>query len=148
MATKKKAPEPTAPQSSLRFTHTRLLVDDMDANYRFYRDVLGFKPKFDAEGSVYAEFDLGGHVLALFSRKLMNDVVAPSARCARGDAPDSVVIAFEVANVDESAAALRAAGVSLIRDPHDQKDWLLRVAHFRDPDGNLIEINAPLAGEG
>lgn len=28
--------------------------------------------------------------------------------------------------------------------PQDQAAWVLRVAHLRDPEGNLIEINAPL----
>lgn len=143
MPTTRKKPA-SADAHGMRFTHTRLLVDEVDANYKFYRDVLGFKPKFDGEGSVYAEFDLGGgHVLALFSRKLMNAVVAPAARCTREDAPDSVVITFEVADVDRTAAGLEARGVKLVTRPHVQKDWLLRVAHFRDPDGNLIEVNAP-----
>jgi catechol 2,3-dioxygenase-like lactoylglutathione lyase family enzyme len=132
----------------LKLTHTRLLVDNIDACYRFYRDTLGFKPRFDGEGSVYAEFDMGGHMLALFSRKLMNDVVAPKARHTRDDAPDSVVVTFEVPDVDAVAAHLRQRGVSFISEPHDQKDWLLRVAHFRDPDGNLIEINAGLSPKG
>jgi lactoylglutathione lyase len=140
MPTRKK----TVETPSMKLTHTRLLVSDLDACYRFYRDVLHLRPKFDGEGSVYAEFDAGGHTLALFSRELMNKVVAPNARCERGDAPDSVLLAFEVQDVNTTAATLRAAGVKLVTEPHDQQDWMLRVAHFRDPDGNLIEINAPL----
>lgn len=144
MPTRKKTPVDAPPP--LRFTHTRLLVDDVDACYKFYRDVLGFKPKFDGEGSVYAEFDAAaGHVLALFSRKLMAAVVAPGADCGRSRAPDTAVLTLEVANVDEMAAKLKSRGVKLVTEPHDQKDWLLRVAHFRDPDGNLLEINAGLA---
>jgi catechol 2,3-dioxygenase-like lactoylglutathione lyase family enzyme len=141
--TKKKPTAAAAP--ALKFTHTRLLVEDVDKSYKFYRDTLGFKPKFDAEGSVYAEFDLGGHILALFSRKLMNDVVAPTASCSRGESPDSVVVTFEVADVDKMAADLKSRGVKFLNEPHDQKDWMLRVAHFRDPDGNLIEINKGLS---
>jgi catechol 2,3-dioxygenase-like lactoylglutathione lyase family enzyme len=26
----------------------------------------------------------------------------------------------------------------------DRPEWGIRTAHFRDPDGNLIEINQPL----
>lgn len=134
---------------AMKFTHTRLLVADMGACYRFYRDMLGLHPRFDAEGSVYAEFDFGpgGHTLALFSRELMNKVSSPGApahRPADGAPFDSVVVTFEVSDVDAMCARLKARGVTLTTEPHDQKDWLLRVAHFRDPDGHLIEINQPL----
>lgn len=142
MPTRKKAP--VEPPPALRFTHTRLLVGDVDACYKFYRDVMGFKPRFDAEGSVYAEFDFAGHALALFSRPLMANVLSPGAPAERVNAPDTVVITLDVADVDAMAAALKARGVKFVTEPHDQKDWLLRVAHFRDPDGNLIEINAAL----
>ncbi|MFK3673580.1 hypothetical protein ACI0FQ_05645, partial [Bacillus velezensis] len=27
-----------------------------------------------------------------------------------------------------------------INEPHDRQEWRARVAHFRDPDNNLIEI--------
>lgn len=142
MPTRKKAPvEPPPP---LRFTHTRLLVGDVDACYKFYRDVMGFKPRFDAEGSVYAEFDFAGHALALFSRQLMTNVLAPGAPADRRQMPDTVVITLDVDDVDAMAATLKARGVRFVTEPHDQKDWMLRVAHFRDPDGNLIEINAAL----
>lgn len=146
MATRKKQPpaaEPVDP-AALKFTNTRLLVAEMDACYKFYRDVLKLKPRFDAEGSVYAEFDMGGHVLALFHRKLMNAVVSPGAPETRGACPDSVVVAFEVADVDAAAAELKKRGVRFVTEPHDQQDWMLRVAHFRDPDGNLIELSAAI----
>jgi lactoylglutathione lyase len=46
--------------------------------------------------------------------------------------------------VDATYADLKARGVHFVTEPADQEAWVLRVAHFRDPDGNLIEINAPL----
>jgi hypothetical protein len=39
---------------------------------------------------------------------------------------------------------LSGRGVQFVTEPHDQEAWVLRVAHLRDPEGNLIEINAPL----
>lgn len=142
------AAEAVAP-TTLKFTHTRLLVDDIDACYKFYRDTLGLKPRFDGEGSVYAEFDCGGggHVLALFSRQLMNNAVSegaamPVARITNGCG--DVLITFEVADVDATYAHLMQKGVQFIGPPMDQKDWLLRVAHFRDPDGHVLEINCAL----
>jgi len=54
---------------------------------------------------------------------------------------------FHVDSVDEYYNYLSEKGVQFINEPHDRKDWGIRVAHFRDPDGNLIEINAPIAFE-
>jgi catechol 2,3-dioxygenase-like lactoylglutathione lyase family enzyme len=135
----------------IRFTHTRLLVaaEAFGATYRFYRDTLGLVPLFDGEKSVYAEFRAGGamggpgHVLALFREDLMADAVGtvglpvPTGR-------DRVVVTFEVDRVDDWAAELRSKGVSLVTEPHDRPAWMIRVAHFRDPAGHLVEINAPL----
>lgn len=131
------APSPT----TLKLTHTRLLVEKIDECYKFYRDVLSLRPRFDGEGSVYAEFDAAGHTLALFSRELMNRVTNPSSPAGRANC-DDVVITFEVADVDATYAALKLRGVVFVTEPHDQKDWQLRVAHFRDPDGHLLEINS------
>ena len=39
---------------------------------------------------------------------------------------------------------MRARGVALVAEPQDCPDWMMRTAHFRDPDGNLIEINSAI----
>jgi len=57
---------------------------------------------------------------------------------------DKVALTFEVPDVDAAYKALRARGIEFVTEPHDQETWVLRVAHLRDPEGNLIEINAPL----
>ena len=42
-------------------------------------------------------------------------------------------------------AELVGRGALVARGPQDHAEAVLRSAHLRDPDGNLIEINAPLA---
>lgn len=128
----------------LRFTHVRLLVDDVAACYRFYRDVLGFEPVFDGEASVYCEFKTGDVTLSLFRRKLMDDAVGAAHAAARDG--DRVLLAFEVADVDKAAAELERRGVVIVSPPTDHPHWMLRVAHFRDPAGNLLEINQSIRG--
>jgi catechol 2,3-dioxygenase-like lactoylglutathione lyase family enzyme len=39
----------------MELTQIRLLVSDFPAVYRFYRDVLGLKPQFEAENGPYAK---------------------------------------------------------------------------------------------
>lgn len=35
---------------------------------------------------------------------------------------------------------MKKKGVEFVTEPHDQDAWYLRVAHLRDPDGNLVEL--------
>jgi catechol 2,3-dioxygenase-like lactoylglutathione lyase family enzyme len=53
---------------------------------------------------------------------------------------DAVLLVFEVDNVDEAVEALKAKGVQFVSLPTDRPAWGMRTAHFRDPDGNLLEI--------
>lgn len=129
---------------NLNFNFVRLLVRDFGACHRFYSRTLGLSARFGGEDGVYDEFDTGAVKLALFSRKMMAQVVNASGLPADALAQDRAVVIFSVESVDETAAKLTAAGVVLIRPPHDEPAWMIRVAHFRDPDGNLIEINQPM----
>lgn len=126
----------------MKLTHVRLLTDDMEPMLRFYRDVLGLEVTLDAGGGVYYELGGGGAILALFRRDLMAGMIG-SPLPPRGRT-DAVALTFAVDDVDEAAASLRRRGAELVSGPSDYEVAFLRVAHLRDPDGNLIEINAPL----
>jgi lactoylglutathione lyase len=127
----------------MRLTHVRLLVDDFDACLRFYRDTLRLRLALEAGDGVYAEFDAGAATLAIHRRDLMSHIVG--AVGSRGaSASDDVVITFAVDSVDDTVEELRGRGVELVTGAHDQDAWMIRVAHFRDPDGHLTEINAPI----
>jgi predicted enzyme related to lactoylglutathione lyase len=47
-----------------------------------------------------------------------------------------------VDDVDEKVAALQLAGATVVGEPKDEP-WGERVAHVRDPAGNLVHIGAP-----
>jgi lactoylglutathione lyase len=117
----------------MRLTHVRLLVSDMSASFRFYRDVLGLPTTWE-DNSGYAEFTIGPDVaLAIFPREEMGGVVAlrPPG--------DGAVVILSVDDVDAVTAQIRSVDVE-VGDPVDRPDWGIRVAHLRDPDGNLIEL--------
>jgi catechol 2,3-dioxygenase-like lactoylglutathione lyase family enzyme len=124
----------------LRYSHTRLLVADYAACFRFYRDLLGFEPVFGDETSGYADFATGEVTLALFDRHEMAEAVGTTGKPSWTDAQDRVALIFSVDSVDAAYTELRAKGISFIAEPADRPDWGIRVAHLRDPDGNLIEI--------
>lgn len=55
-----------------------------------------------------------------------------------------VLLAAGVEDVDAAYEALRARGATLVKPPANQP-WGLRTAYFADPEGNLWEINQPIA---
>jgi lactoylglutathione lyase len=126
------------------FTHVRLLVSDVLNCLPFYRDMLGL-PVFwdDGEGN-YVAFDTGEVVLALNRRQSMMEALGQSNGTPQLEVQDPVVLVFKVDDVDLAYAELNEKGVAFITEPTDRPRWGIRTAHFRDPDGNLIEINKSL----
>jgi catechol 2,3-dioxygenase-like lactoylglutathione lyase family enzyme len=129
----------------MKLTYVRLLVSNFDACFRFYRDVMGWDPVWGQEGDVYADFATGSDcTLALFSRPLMAEAVGASALPADTPGQDRVALIVGVDDLDAAVSGLRERGGEFIAEPADRPDWGIRVAFLRDPDGNLIEINAPM----
>jgi len=121
-------------------SHLRLVVADLPACIAFYRDVVGLKLAADVPG-IYAEFETPGARLALVGEATMGAVVGRSAPRAG----DAVVVCLQVDDVDAAAARTTSRGAVLVREPHDEPTWLQRVAHLRDPAGNLVELWARLS---
>lgn len=129
----------------LTYEFTRLLVSNFRACFVFYRDVLGLKPGFGDEHGSYADFVLGPVNISLFDKAEMAATLGMGALPARPASQDHVCLVFAVPNVDATWAQVSAHGATLVAPPTDHPDWGIRTAHFRDPDGNLIEVNQPLA---
>ncbi len=124
----------------LAVSHLRLVVGDLPAAVAFYRDALGLELAVDVPGT-YAEFATAGARLALCAEATMGAVVGRSPPRAG----DAVVVCLRVDDVDRTHAKLAARGAAFVRAPHDQAAWRQRVAHLRDPAGNLVELWTPLA---
>lgn len=124
----------------MRLSQIRLLVDNLAACRDFYRDVLGLELTLETEGEFYAQFIKEGVFLGLYKRQMMAAVVGTEGGDSRRVEQDTVLLGFEVDDVDQATKALKARGAEFVKEPHDQAEWFMRVAHLRDPDGNLIEL--------
>ena len=133
-----------APQGGLKFDNMRLLVSRFDETYAFYRDVLGLKPTWGKPGENYASFAFpGGGEIAIFRRSMMADAVGAAGRPSTRQEQDTAVLILAADDVDALFARLKAA-VAFTNAPADRPEWGIRAAHFRDPDGNLIEVFSPI----
>lgn len=129
--------------SGLTFTHTRVLVPNYRECFRFYRDVLGFEVGWGDEEGGYADFRTGETTLALFDRTVMAEAIGTGDEPVDAKQQDEVTLVFQVESVDDAHERLQS-DVEFVTEPHNQRGWGIRVAHFRDPAGTLIEINEPL----
>ena len=124
----------------MRLTHVRLLVNDYRAMLSFYRDTLGLQVGFD-DGENFAEVKAGEAEISLFVRHGMADAL-DGLRSGEGD---RAVLIFHVDDVGATYRRLSSRDVNFVTPPKDMAEWGIRIALFRDPEGNLVEINQPLA---
>jgi len=125
--------------------HIRLLVQNFAPCFYFYRDIMSFPHRAGNEKGPYVTFHIGEHtVLGLFVQEHMTDVLRTHTLPPRPVSQDRFVICLDVPDVDALALHLVSRGVTMLNEPMDMPDWQIRVAHFRDPEGNIIEINQPM----
>jgi uncharacterized glyoxalase superfamily protein PhnB len=92
---------------------------------------------------VDAFFTIGPDNLLRLAGQTADDLLSPGD-VDHGPARDGrFVMATGVDDVDAAYAELRSKGAEFIRAPED-RHWGLRCAHFKDPDGNVWEIHAPV----
>ena len=126
-----------------RHTHTRLLVTDFALVFAYYKDVLGLPVRFQ-ENSIYAEFDTGPSLLALFHREFMAEALQIAAPHDNAHTLQRPVVILSVEDVDAVYVQLKERNVSFASEPTNRHEWGVRTTHLVDPEGNLIEINSPL----
>ena len=124
---------------------TILLVDDFDACFRFYRDVLGLTASWGAEGSGYASFAIGDAWLDLYERQAMGDFMGDSALPSASPPQDRMIVQLKVDDLDADLVELRARGATLAVEPTERPDWGARIAVVRDPEGNPVQLFSTLA---
>ena len=128
------------PHASLRFDHVAITVQDMERSVAFYRDLLDF----EVLGQLFLE---GGAIKLVFLRSGGGCVELFEYRDQRAETavgvPDTVGgfkhLALQTDDVDGVAARLKAADVDFTLEPLDAVGSV-RLAFFRDPDGNLLEL--------
>jgi len=128
------------PDPAIRFDHVAITVRHMERSVAFYRDLLGFEVLgqllVDEGRQKLVYLRSGGAYVELFEFR------DHDAETAVG-VPDTVGgfkhLALQTDDVDAVAARLKAAGIEFTVEPLDAEGGV-RLAFFRDPDGNLLEI--------
>ncbi len=126
-------PAASPPPGLSRIGQIAVTVHDLDRATAFYRDTLGMKLLFAVPNLAF--FDAGGIRLML-----------GRPETAEQDHPGSILY-FDVPDVHQSYAALKARGVEVVGEPHfvaPMPNGDLWMTFFNDPDGNTLAIMSEL----
>ncbi|GAA5069951.1 VOC family protein [Streptomyces similanensis] len=122
----------------MELAQVRLLVTDFAACYRFYTEVLGLKPQSGAQRGPYEKFSpaAGSAGIALQDRAMMAEVLGELGESVAGHRS---LVVLRVDDLDACCARVAARGATLLHGPAPMTDRM-RVAHLKDPEGNVVEL--------
>lgn len=125
----------------MNLASVRIITDDLDRLVAFYEKVTGISAMRPAP--VFAEFVLPSCTLAIGHSQTVPLFGAGSARAADNH---TVIIEFRVHDVDAEYARLKPLVDEWVQAPTTMP-WRNRSALLRDPDGNLVNLFAPVTEE-
>ncbi|WIB71910.1 VOC family protein [Curtobacterium sp. MCBD17_026] len=117
----------------MSFASVRIITDDLEGMVAFYERVTGQQAERPAP--VFAQFSGPGGTLAIASTAtvaMLGDALTPATN-------RSVLIEFEVADVDGDFAELQLSSDDVVLEPTTMP-WGNRSALVRDPDGNVVNL--------
>ena len=125
-----------------------VLVHDPDLALGFYRDTMGLEVRNDVAREDFRWITVGAAsqpdvsiVLTNYLAGSPEDVDALAGLLAKGALQG---VHFRTDDVDAVFERARASGAELVQEPADQF-WGVRDFALRDPSGNLIRIEQPVA---
>lgn len=123
---------------------TRILVrKDYGACFDFYTEKMGLVAAWGDRKGPYTSFALtkdSAPCFAIFSGENMSMYTGYEQPMQTTQA-DTVVGVIPSLNLEEDYQRLKAAGVDFLGKPQFIKDWDMTCVYFRDPEGNLFELN-------
>ncbi len=114
-----------------------IVTGAMDESLRFYA-LLGIEPT--GRHGDHVEAKLPGGVRLMWDTEELIRQLDPAWQPPTGQ---RIGLAFLCESVDETFAAVVAAGFEAVKEPFDAF-WGQRYAQVRDPDGNVVDLFAPL----
>jgi catechol 2,3-dioxygenase-like lactoylglutathione lyase family enzyme len=120
-----------------QYAYTRLHVADYATCLQFYRDVLGLSITYEEDD--YAELETGTTKITLLQQQKLKNFMG-NAAIALDRSSDRIALTFKVRNLDEATQWLKSQGVEFTENPWEFPDLGFTTTFFRDPNGNLIEL--------
>lgn len=130
----------------MRFDQTtvRILVrKDYGVCFDFYTTKMGLVPVWGDRNGPYTSFAIKegeSPCFAIFAGANMS--MYEGYKQPNGNTqPDTITAIIPSDDLDKDYMRLKEAGVEFLGEPQLIEDWGMRCTYFRDPEGNLFELN-------
>jgi lactoylglutathione lyase len=119
-----------------------IMVDDMAAMIRFYRDVLGFEIK-EAEDTTNVFLEKDGTLFLLYRKSDFEKMTGRKySYCSGVNGHYEIALSVDnYAEVDNAYWKVVKAGAKAVMEPATEP-WGQRTCYVADPEGNLVEIGS------
>ena len=121
-----------------------MFIGDVQRSKSFYEQVFGGEAIYEDDDAVAFRFE--NLIVNLLKTDAARELIEPAA-VGGADADSRFQLTIGVDDVDAACSELAAKGIELLNGPMD-RDWGVRTASFRDPDGHIWEIAANLPDGG
>ena len=111
--------------------------------FDFYTEKMGLVAVWGDRNGPYTSFAIDSDTppcFAIFSGEAMS-IFSGYTQPAGSTQPDTVVAVIPTLDLDADYQRLKEAGVPCLGEPQYIEDWGMRCTYFRDPEGNLFELN-------
>lgn len=111
--------------------------------FDFYTEKLGLIPVWGDRNGPYTSFAIKADDAPCFAiflgdaMPMFQGYEQPTSQSQ----PDTVVGVIPTQNLEEDYLRLKAAGVTFLGEPQFIESWGMYCTYFRDPEGNLFELN-------
>lgn len=132
--------------TEMKFNETtiRILVrKDYGACFDFYTEKIGLIPVWGDRNGPYTSFAASKDAapcFAIFAGEAM-PMFQGYEQPESGTQPDTVTAVIPTTDLDGDYLRLKEAGVPFLGEPQYIEAWGMRCTYFRDPEGNLFELN-------
>lgn len=130
----------------MRFDNTtiRILVrKNYGECFDFYTDKIGLTAVWGDRNGPYTSFAVDKDAppcFAIFNGENMSMFKGYNQPVSNSQ-PDTVVAVIPSDDLEKDYKRLKEAGVQFLGEPQTIEDWGMRCTYFRDPEGNLLELN-------
>ncbi|MEL6108331.1 MAG: VOC family protein [Planctomycetota bacterium] len=153
--------QPSGPSESsdalqgMTIDHVMVNVSDFDRSVRWYEEKLGFEKVVQwtvegLDGTRLGYLKRGDFLLEIASGPTTNETASlPRANdfAEHFSQRGFTHVCFNVQDVDQALRQLNGSGVKTFSPAIDFPALSVRVGFVQDPDGNVIELKGPLAGD-